>query len=900
MTKEPNHAALFEASPYPYLLIAPDLTLIGANAAYLKATGASAEAILGRHIFDAFPANPGEPESTDLDQVRRSIEGAISTRMPHTSMLLRYAVPRQLPEGTVFEHRLWSAVHTPVLDEHGEVAFVAQNAIDVTDLYRFDAPANAYFMKQSVNALPDIPGRSRPQLHEALARILNAERTLLQTLFDRAPGFIAVLTGAGHVFEMANDAFCQLVGQRELIGKTLSETLPELAGQGFGQTLAEVFRSGRTVVLRNQTLAVRDRLDGPLSRRYVDLMFQPVMDADGSVSAIFAQGHDVTGAHLAGTALEEKVRQLEEARARQAMLLKLGDRLRSLSDDPEAMMGAASRALAAFLDVPRAGYVTFEESTGQAIVVNTYADLGRVPPLPEVVEQPDEYGKSVMNALRSGRHIAIDDLETDPRTAGAVAQAHAAIGARASLAVPIQRQGRSIAFMFAHDDKPRTWSEDDAELMYQTADRTWEAVERARTLLALRDTDRRKDEFLAMLAHELRNPLAPIGAAAELLQLASLDEARLRQTSEVIGRQVRHMTSLIDDLLDVSRVTRGLVGLDNARLDLGDVVADAVEQVNPLIRARGHHLALHLAPEASIVEGDRKRLVQVIANILNNAAKYTHDGGHIALHTSVTDQHVVIAVSDDGIGMTADLAKRVFDLFAQAERTSDRSSGGLGLGLALVKSLVELDGGAVTCTSGGPGKGSTFRVCLPRLQEAAPARARPAPRGEAQSPAGSLRILVVDDNTDAAAMLAMLLETLGHEVLVEHGSHRALQRAREDKPQVCLLDIGLPGMDGIELAKCLRSMPETRDAVLIAATGYGQRNDHETALAAGFDHHLVKPVDIQKLAAILAGIGAQAGMASGAAAGAGDDEAGLPVPSGSGQPVGHKAPLGLGKSGRST
>ena len=239
-------------------------------------------------------------------------------------------------------------------------------------------------------------------------------------------------------------------------------------------------------------------------------------------------------------------------------------------------------------------------------------------------------------------------------------------------------------------------------------------TERRTTQEQLTIADRRKDEFLAMLAHELRNPLAPIGAAADLLQIARLDEAKVRQTSQIIGRQVRHMTSLVDDLLDVSRVTRGLVELHAERLDIRQVANEAIEQVMPLIRSRRQHLALVLAPAAPMVMGDRKRLVQVLANLLNNAAKYTPEGGHITLATEVRAGQVLLQVKDDGIGMAPELVARAFELFSQAERSSDRSLGGLGLGLALVKSLVDLHHGSVACASAGQGEGSTFTVCLPR------------------------------------------------------------------------------------------------------------------------------------------------------------------------------------------
>jgi PAS domain S-box-containing protein len=370
----------------------------------------------------------------------------------------------------------------------------------------------------------------------------------------------------------------------------------------------------------------------------------------------------------------------------------------------------------------------------------------------------------------------------------------------------------------------------------------------------LRDADRRKDEFLAMLAHELRNPLAPIGAAAHLLRLGRLDEARVRHTSQIIGRQVDHMTHLINDLLDVSRVTRGLVELENAPLDMRQVVADAIEQVAPLIQSKRHHLRSHMPPAASLVMGDKKRLVQVLTNILNNAAKYTPEGGEITLLLEPGEAQLRIDIADNGIGMTPDLAAHVFDLFAQAERSSDRSAGGLGLGLALVKSLVELHGGSVTCDSAGAGAGSRFRVCLPRLAAAAAPVAADTGR-RTDDAAAALRVLVVDDNADAAAMLAMVLESLGHRVAVEHDSRAALARARDEHPDVCILDIGLPEIDGIDLAQRMHAQPETADAVLIAVTGYGHDSDRRQSAAAGFAHHLVKPADTGQLADILAQIG---------------------------------------------
>jgi len=378
--------------------------------------------------------------------------------------------------------------------------------------------------------------------------------------------------------------------------------------------------------------------------------------------------------------------------------------------------------------------------------------------------------------------------------------------------------------------------------------------DRVRAEDALRQADRRKDEFLAMLAHELRNPLAPIAAAADLLMLGSADEERIRRTSAIINRQVRHMTGMVDDLLDVSRVTRGLVQLDCVTVDAKRVLSDAIEQVRPLIEQRHHRLVVHMPPQAAIVQGDVKRLVQVIANLLNNAAKYTPEGGEIVLALEVEGSHVKLAVSDNGIGIAPELQSAVFTLFTQADRASDRSQGGLGIGLALVKSLVELHGGHITVHSEGIGHGSRFVVCLPQLVAGSSLSLTEARAPDNAAAGNSLSVLVVDDNVDAAQMLGMFVEELGHRVAIEYHPHRAMERARSDMPDLCLLDIGLPDMDGNELARRLREQPETSDAVLIAVTGYGQEQDRAAALAAGFDYHFAKPVDSARLADLLSGL----------------------------------------------
>jgi signal transduction histidine kinase len=364
---------------------------------------------------------------------------------------------------------------------------------------------------------------------------------------------------------------------------------------------------------------------------------------------------------------------------------------------------------------------------------------------------------------------------------------------------------------------------------------------------ALRRADQKKDEFLAMLAHELRNPLAPIASAAALLSMANVEPAMVRRASAIIARQASHMTSLIDDLLDVSRVTQGKVELDTVELDAKDVIADAIEQVRPLIERHGHRLTVRLAPEHATVTGDRKRLVQVVSNLLSNAAKYTPNGGSIDVVLETADDTLSIAVRDDGIGMGPELIANAFDLFAQGTQGLDRSQGGLGIGLALVRSLLRLHGGAVTASSAGQGQGTTMLVTLPKSLATAQPPASEQAHGHGQRAAGTLRIGIVDDNEDAAVMLALFLETAGHEIAIVHSARAALEKFPAFAPDVCLLDIGLPDMSGFELARTLHATAGLQQTVLIAISGYAQDKDREQAREAGFSDLFAKPVDLHRL-----------------------------------------------------
>ena len=371
---------------------------------------------------------------------------------------------------------------------------------------------------------------------------------------------------------------------------------------------------------------------------------------------------------------------------------------------------------------------------------------------------------------------------------------------------------------------------------------------------ALEDADRRKDEFLAMLAHELRNPLAPIRNAAHTLALLGTGDDRVRWVSSVIERQVGLMTRLVDDLLDVSRITSGKITLQRATVSVREVLAQAVETARPLAESRGQALEVDVPEDAAWVDGDPARLAQAVGNLLDNAIKYTDDGGRIGLRARVEADEVVIVVEDSGVGVDPELLPHVFDLFIQADRSLERKQGGLGLGLTLVRRLVEMHGGRVEAASAGPGLGSAFTIRLPCLAAEVVEPAPAAEPAEAARPAGpARRILVVDDHQDSTDSLALFLRLRGHEVRTAPDGPTALDEIERYRPEVVFLDLGLPGMSGYDVARRVRMRTDLGPLQLVALTGYGTDGDRQKTRDAGFDVHLAKPVDPRAVDALLAG-----------------------------------------------
>ena len=530
------------------------------------------------------------------------------------------------------------------------------------------------------------------------------------------------------------------------------------------------------------------------------------------------------------------------------MLVHLDDVVRSLVS-AEDITFAAATVLGNHLDVNRCAYAVVDDDGEGFLLAGNYThDAVSIVGRYELSRFSDEF----LRLMRSGLPYVVHDVWTHLPPGEPERQFVDQAGIRALVCVPILKQGRFVAAMAVHMNRPRIWQQGEVQLVQQVASRCWESLERARVerertglLHAAQAANRAKDQFMAMLGHELRNPLSPILTALQLMRLRG--DAATHRERQVIERQVTHLTRLVDDLLDVSRIARGKVDLKLEVVELTEVVARAVETASPLLEERLHTLNVDVPRTGIRVLGDPARLTQIFSNLLTNAAKYTPQGGRIDVAATVDADQVMVSVRDTGVGIGSEILPVIFDAFAQGPQLLDRAQGGLGLGLSIVRNLVERHGGDVSVRSDGPGKGSEFLVRLPLSAWASETASAP-PSAIVEVPLGTgKRILIVDDNQDAADLLAAALTMHGFEVQTAHEGLSALRIAATFQPELAVLDIGLPVMDGYELASRLRRIPGLHQLPLIAVTGYGQLSDRDRSAAAGFDHHLVKPVEIETL-----------------------------------------------------
>ncbi len=680
----------------------------------------------------------------------------------------------------------------------------------------------------------------------------DAMRARLAAVIEHSDDAIVTKTLDG-IITSWNPAAQRIFGYsaQEVLGKPVTLLIPD-DHIDEAPAILERLRRGERI---DHYSTVRRRKDGALID--VSLSVSPIKDYSGRIIGASKIARDITAQKRAEEALRDQNRVLEllvVSGRSIASQLDLQGILQTVTDTATQLSGGQFGAF----------FYNVANEKGESYVLYTLSGAPR--------DAFEKFGlprnTPVFNATFTGQGIVrTADITKDPRYGTlephrGMPKGHLPV--RSYLAVPVvSRTGDVLGGLFFGHPDVGVFTEraerivsgiaaqaaiamDNARL-YEAAQH--EIASRERAEAALRETDERKDLFLATLAHELRNPLAPIRQAAAISNTPGTTEAQKRWSHDVISRQVRNMSLLLDDLLDISRVTRGTLELRMEMTDLASIVEAAVETARPAIDAKRHELTVSLPPEPVLFAADPLRLAQVLANVLTNAAKYTDPGGSIKLRASASADSVMLAVADTGIGLAPDALSRVFTMFSQIKTEQDRSEGGLGIGLALSKGLVDLHGGSIDARSAGTGRGSEFTVTLPR--RAITASKRVPEFVPSDRPINGRRVLIADDNRDAADSLAMLLRLEGHEVRVVHDGKQALAGFHELNPEFALLDIGMPELDGYEVARRVRQGTLGRAVTLVAVTGWGQESDKARALAAGFNHHFTKPVEPERLLALL-------------------------------------------------
>ncbi len=619
----------------------------------------------------------------------------------------------------------------------------------------------------------------------------NQQHESLRIMLDSIGDAVVTTDAEGRVTSL-NGVAAALTGwtQMEAVGRPLEEVfriINEWTRQPIENPVKKVLADGKVVGLANHTLLIAK--DG--TERPIDDSASPIRNAEGQIKGVVLIFRDIS-----------------ERRRAERTRLRLGAIVESSED------AIFSKDLNGILTSWNRGAEQLYGYSAEEVIGKSVSLL--FPP-----ERAEEHAE-IMERLKRGERI--EHYQT------------------IRLRKNGQRFEASVSLSPLKDESGR---------IIGASDITRDISERARLYEQLQEADHRKDEFLATLAHELRNPLAPIRNALEIMRLAGDSKTTLDQVRTIMERQLQQMVRLIDDLLDVSRIGRGKLTLRTERVDLAGVVRRALEISRPVIEASGHELTVRQPDEPLLVEADVARLVQVFSNLLNNAAKYTERGGRITLTVERQGSDAVVNVQDTGVGISAEHLPHVFEMFAQVDRSIDRSQGGLGIGLTLVKRLTELHGGSVSAHSDGPNKGSVFSVRLPLASEPL-AQAQPSSAAcPIQTAARPCKVLVVDDHVDAATSMSTILRTLGHDVRVVHEGQKAVEEAASYLPDVVLLDIGLPKMNGYEVASRIRAQPWGKGMKLAALTGWGQEEDKRRATEAGFDHYIVKPVDPAALEELL-------------------------------------------------
>jgi PAS domain S-box-containing protein len=580
----------------------------------------------------------------------------------------------------------------------------------------------------------------------------------------------------------------------------------------------------------------------PISNRWIEVHVYP------TPRGLAINFRDITARKETERALRESEAARNDSEARQratalrdAVRVQLVDALRPLRD-PVEIEATATRILGEHLGALRVLYFAVSADESWATVEANYVARG-----PGVLgtHRLDDFGPPLMQQVRKGVPLAVNDVAGDERLDSTSRKNTLGLGIAAHVLAPVMHEHRLVAALAVHHSQPHAWSPEVVAFIQEFAERICAALERIHSEIEIREANRRKDEFLATLAHELRNPLAPMRSAVHVLKNPALTSDQSRQAREIIERQIHHMIRLVDDLLDVSRISVGHINLRNERVSLNTLITDALEATRSVIDESRHVLEVQLPQQTVLLEGDATRLVQVFQNLLNNAAKYTPAGGRIHIGGEIRGSEIVVTVRDNGLGIAADSQERIFELFTRVHPRDSIKVSGLGIGLSLARTLVELHNGRLEVHSEGLNQGSEFRVYLPvaePIEEALPVDSRTMSKADCAH-----RVLVVDDNRDAAESLAMLLSGDGFETRVAFDGPRALEEFGRYGPDIILLDIGMPLMDGYEVARRIRSSPGGSNVLLCALTGWGQLKDKQLAIDAGFDEHITKPVEPSRL-----------------------------------------------------
>lgn len=679
----------------------------------------------------------------------------------------------------------------------------------------------------------DISDRKRAEM--ALRHSESFTRLLLDSTSE---AFYSVDT-AGQT-TLCNDAFLRILGfesREEVLGRKLHDVIhhSHQDGSRYPSHDCPIYCAaahGIRAVVDNEVFFRIDGVAVPVEYRA-----EPIV-----------QNGQLQGAICTFTDITDRLK----SEKTKALFVALKDRLLLLSS-PTEIIKVTVEMLGQHLGVTRVGFGKMELDDQTITYEIDYADgvdhlIGKFP--------VDSFGRANIAALREGQTTAYADLTIDPRTQDAD---WSVIETRSAMAVPLIRENRLKAVLYLNHRDIREWTTAEIALVQDVAARTWDALERAyaeeslrKIAASLSEANHRKTEFLATLAHELRNPLAPIRTGLELMRIGEDKPETVKRVRIMMERQIGNMVHLIDDLLDIARISSGKIELKREIVAIRQIVTGAVETSMPVIESNRHQLRVDLPAEELLLNADSVRLTQVLSNLLTNAAKYTPINGKLNLVVARENDEVVISVSDNGIGIAEESLADVFEMFAQVKSHIEKSQGGLGIGLSLVRRLVEMHDGTALATSPGIGQGSTFVVRLPLanidLHPPITGHTQPVADGSTRR----LEILVADDNQDAADMLATLLQIAGHEVRLAKDGHHTVRSALANRPDIAIIDIGMPGLNGHEVAKALRKIPEMQKTVLVALTGWGSAEDLMTAKNAGFDHHLTKPVQIEKIEAILA------------------------------------------------